>query len=227
MILSQLQQDGIVTVDGLSSVQVDAIQAHLSQCQKYACHVERDRKPYNGGDVACWGMDSLLAAPHFFEWALTFTDLASAYLERPARMYSVNVFETYPSTNRLNPDIQEFHHDKDDVRFLALFVYLTDVNTPEDGAHQYQLGTHRSKESRGVVDFYGPKGTAFLSDGHGQHRGIRPTENSRVIAWARWGVSDPPASYLWDRMKPVSKDVLGDRYPTDPALRDSIRLVVQ
>ena len=225
-LLEQLQRDGLVPVGSMPVPHVDAIVAHLSQHQRYACHVERDRKPYAGGEVACWGMDALLTAPHFFEFALSFADLAGAYLEQTPHMYSVNVFETYPSNSRLNPDIQEFHHDKDDVKFLALFIYLTDVNNPSDGSHQYQLGTHRSKDSLGTVDVCGPRGTAFLSDGRGQHRGLRPVDKARTIAWARWGVSNPPASYLWDKMKPVSKTLLGDRYPTDPTVQDSIRLVV-
>jgi len=220
-----LARDGVVSVPGLELRQAEEILEHLRSTPRYACHVERDRRPYAGGEVSCWGMDSLLAAPHFFEWALTFTDVAAVYLEQAPRLYSVNAFETYPSLARLNPDIQEFHHDKDDVRFVALFVYLTD--TGPDGAHQYQRGTHLGYGNRGLSEVYGPRGTAFLSDGRGQHRGLRPETQSRVIAWARWGISNPPASYLWDRMRPVSREVLGERYPANPAIRESIRLVVQ
>jgi len=228
MTLDELRRNGIAQVDSLNPLDALETMEYLRSCQRYACHVERDRKPYAGGEVACWSMESVLAAPHFLEFALTFTELAAEYLAQyPPRMYSVNAFETYPSEVPLNRDIQEFHHDKDDSRFVALFVYLTDVNSPADGAHQYQLGTHHTKQSRGTVDICGPIGTAFLSDGRGQHRGLRPEKFARVMAWARWGVSNPPAAYIWDHMRPVSKEVLGARYPLDRNLQESIRLVVQ
>lgn len=211
---------------GLSRGQAVEMLAFLRSRPQYACHVERDRKPYTGGDVACWSMEDVLAAPYFFEFALSLTDLAGEYLGQIPRMYSFNAFETFPSDAKLNPDIQEFHRDKDDTKFLALFVYLTDVETPVDGAHEYHLGTHDG-ESRGVTSICGAMGTAFLSDGRGRHRGLRPVKGSRVIAWARWGISDPPASYQWDHMKPVRREVLGERYPTDPVVQDRIKLVVQ
>jgi hypothetical protein len=221
-----LQRDGVVSVEGLLPRQVEDILKHLRASPRYACHVERDRQPYTGGDVSCWAMETLVAAPYFFEWALSFQEIAAAYLGTFPRLYSVNAFETYPSLSRLNPDIQEFHHDKDDTRFVAVFLYLTDVLTPEDGPHEYQRGTHLGLGNRGLAAIYGPRGTAFLSDGRGQHRGLRPTQRPRAIAWARWGVSNPPAAYVWDRMAPVSRAVLGDRYPVDASVQESIRLVV-
>jgi len=222
-----LQSHGVVMLPEMSREHVSEMLAFLRTCPRYACHVERDRQPYAGGDVACWSMDDVLAAPNFFEFALSWAGVAWDYLGCTPRMYSVNAFETFPADTRLNPDIQEFHTDKDDDKFLALFVYLTDVTTPEDGAHEYQMGTHAGLESRGLAQICGSAGTAFLSDGKGRHRGLRPQHGSRVIAWARWGISDPPASYLWDHMKPSSRAVLGDRYPTDPVLQDQIKLVVQ
>ena len=77
-----------------------------------------------------------------------------------------------------------------------------------------------------MATMVGPAGTLFFSDPCGLHMGIRPTK-PRMFAWARWGVSRLPASYVWDHMSPVDKAVMGDRYPTDPFVQDVIKLVVR
>lgn len=179
------------------------------------------------GNSTCWAPADVLAAPFFFEFAMRQMPLVTQYLKRPPLLYSVNVFTTYPMVGPMNPDIQEWHRDRDDVRFVALFVYLTNVVEPYDGAHLFKAGTHMGGGDGSVRTVLGPVGTAFMADTRGLHMGVRPATRPRTMAWARWGVSDPPASYVWDKQTPCSKDVLGARYPTDQALRDSIRLVVQ
>jgi hypothetical protein len=149
------------------------------------------------------------------------------YLGQNPLLYSVNAFTTYPISGPMNPDIQTWHRDRDDVRFLALFVYLTDVLSAEDGAHLFKVGTHDSDEDGPVCTVLGPAGTAFLGDTRGLHMGVRPTTRPRTIAWARWCVTDPPASYVWDKQEPCSRDILGFRYPSNEGVRSSIRLVVQ
>jgi len=178
------------------------------------------------GSSTCWAPEDVLQAPHFLEFALGLTDAVESYLVSPAWLYSVNAFTTYPMSGPPNPDIQDWHRDKDDVNFVALFVYLTDVPLGSDGAHLFQEGTHLGASKGPPRQVLGPAGKAFLADTRGIHMGLRPEHAPRTMAWARWGVSDPPASYQWDKQQPCSKDVLGDRYPSDPALRESIRLVV-
>ena len=43
---------------------------------------------------------------------------------------------------------QLFHRDYDDIRFLKLFIYLTDVDGTEDGAHVYAPGSHKIERIR-------------------------------------------------------------------------------
>lgn len=88
------------------------------------------------------------------------------------------------------------------------------------------LGRPADQPPPGVVTtMTGPAGTTFFTDPCGLHMGVRPVK-PRMFAWARWGVSTLPASYVWDHMSPVDKSVLGDRYPTDPAMQEVVRLVV-
>lgn len=222
-----LTTDGIATAEGLTTEQAADVNRYLNARPRYGGHVPREGRPVQPRDTAaCWDMAYVVGAPHLFELALRSIPLATDYLGTEPRLYSMNVFETFPSAERMNPDIQEYHRDKDDVKFLALFVYLTDVLTQDAGAHLFKKGTHLGEADGPVVTVIGPAGTAFVEDGRGLHFGLRPAEQPRRIAWIRWGVSDPTASYLWDRMRPVPRRVLGDRYPTDPTVQRLVHLVV-
>lgn len=222
-----LTQVGIEPVTGLSPDQAADVCRYLDEKPRYGGHVERDRRPvYPQDTAACWSMADVVAAPHLFELGLQWTPMAADYLGTEPRLYSMNVFETFPSVEPMNPDIQEYHRDKDDEKFLALFVYLTDVLTDEQGAHRFKVGTHHGTPDGDVFTVCGPAGTAFLEDGRGLHLGLRPTAMTRRTAWIRWGVSDRPASYRWDGMQAVPKSVLGDRYPSDPTLQRIVQLVV-
>jgi len=227
VVLDVLAREGIVTVPGLSASAVRHMLDGLGHPTHHGHVHGASVAAHQPGNSACWSMADVLGAPHFFEFALALTSSAGRYLGQTPRLYSLNAFTTYPIDGPLNPDIQEWHRDRDDSRFLALFVYLTDVLHLEDGAHQFQGGTHEGAESGKVFTILGPAGTAFLADTRGLHRGERPVGNTRTMAWARWCISDPPASYLWDAQTPASRDVLGDRYPADPSLRESIKLVVR
>ena len=225
--IADLFKNGIVEY-GLMSGASEML-AFLETCQSYHGHVKgASVAKRNAGNSTCWAPEDILRAPHFFEFAMQFTDTARTYLGHEPLLYSVNAFTTYPVEGPMNPDIQEWHRDKDDSQFLALFVYLTDVLHEEDGAHLFKAGTqtHPSIVDGEIQTVLGPAGTAFLADGRGLHMGIRPSSRPRTIAWARWGVSDPPASYRWDKQSPVSRHVLGDRYPVDVNRQASVRLVV-
>jgi hypothetical protein len=92
-----------------------------------------------------------------------------------------------------------FHRDKDDWRFLKLFVYLTDVDE-QAGPHVYVPTSHRYKGAefsrqrrydesevlhvfgqRGIHRFMGQRGTSFLENTYGLHRGLPPKRGRRLI----------------------------------------------
>lgn len=176
-------------------------------------------------DVWCHAPDAVLGAPHFWELILRTFPAARAYLGRSPRLYSVNAFWTAPGRTPA-PALQTWHRDADDGRFVALFVYGTDVPTEDDGSHQYLHGSHAGA-GRGVETVFGPAGTAFLADTSGEHYGEKPRRGERLMLWARWGVSERPVAYAIDRTEPVHRAVLGGRYPDDPETRDLIKLVVR
>lgn len=113
--------------------------------------------------------------------------------------------------------------------------WFNDTSSPQNPAPQInaaqaimdaELGRPLDQPPAEIVEtVIGPAGTMFFSDPCGLHMGVRPIQ-LRMFAWARWGVSPLPASYVWDHMTPVDKVVLGARYPKDPAMQEVVRLVV-
>lgn len=98
---------------------------------------------------------------------------------------------------------QFFHRDQDSIRFLKLFVQLSDVG-PGDGPHVFVRGSHRADflldESKrftdeqvadkvpahDVVRFIGPAGTCFLEDTYGLHKGQKPDDGLRLMLQVRY-----------------------------------------
>jgi hypothetical protein len=92
---------------------------------------------------------------------------------------------------------QLFHRDMDDWRFCKLFVYLTDVNEMA-GPHIYVKNSSTSPKYRkirrytdseietafgkeNIKKFTAPKGTAFLVDTYGFHKGLLPERENRLL----------------------------------------------
>lgn len=94
---------------------------------------------------------------------------------------------------------QMYHFDLDRLRFLKLFVYLTDV-TPESGPHCFVRGSHQKlpptirRDGRysdqeveaafgedAAAEICGPKGTILLADTRGFHKGKPCTVDHRLI----------------------------------------------
>lgn len=94
---------------------------------------------------------------------------------------------------------QLFHFDMDRTKFLKFFVYLTDV-TEETGPHCYIRGSHRNLPSAllrdgrftdddiarhysadNFVEIAAPRGTIFVADTRGIHKGIHLRSGHRLI----------------------------------------------
>lgn len=225
-ILEELHNDGIVVLP--IPFKIQSFVEYLSRQLVYQNHVRQNKPdpvPLGSHPWTCHDMGDVTRAPLLLEAALSVHGIARAYLDSKPYLYSLNAFYCEPNANP-KPDIQDWHRDADDTKFLALFIYGTDVLTDDDGPHQFAVGTQRGGEERRRTSVYGTAGTMFLADTSGLHRGLVPKTNRRMLAWARWGVSCPPASYQWDGLKPLPKAEIGERYPSDPELQEAIKLVV-
>lgn len=114
--------------------------------------------------------------------------LAEAYLGYKPVLYNVNTFATL----RGDADHYVFrlHRDYDDFRFLAFFIYWTDVSSV-DGATIYFPGTHRKSGLREETKAFltGEAGKVFALDTFGLHSGNRSVANLRLATWFRFGTA--------------------------------------
>lgn len=112
--------------------------------------------------------------------------LAQSYLDCFPTLYSLNSWwhiykdQTYGT--------QKNHRDHDDFRFLALFIYLTDVDET-NGPHVFYPKTQDGSESNDSISIIGKAGTAILADTFATHRGQPLQQGSRLVCWWRYGLS--------------------------------------
>ncbi len=120
-------------------------------------------------------------------------------LGAPATIASVEAWWTFGEHNDAGSAAFDdiYHRDVDDLRFIKLFVYLTDA-TLATGAHRFILGSHADAQfaRRGAISeaqveaayrpdqvktVTGQAGTGFLEDTWGIHRALLATEGRRLI----------------------------------------------
>lgn len=94
---------------------------------------------------------------------------------------------------------QQFHYDMDRIKFLKIFIYITDV-TSENGPHCYVKGSHKNlkkslrKDGRyedqeienaygkeSIIEFCAPRGTIYAVDTRGLHKGVPLRSSNRLI----------------------------------------------
>ena len=128
-----------------------------------------------------------------------FLALAARYLETVPINDVVTMWWSAPFGAASSEAAQLFHFDMDRLRFLKLFVYLTDVDT-ETGPHVYVRGSHRDKPaalyrdrrftddevaaafpSDAIAEITGPAGTVFAADTSGIHKGMPLVRGSRLV----------------------------------------------
>jgi hypothetical protein len=203
-----LARDGLVHLPDLASPDcVGSIRAHLK---------DKDLKA-NGRAVkfqditpeiatADYPLQTVLSCPAIVDLinAPAVLNLAGAYLGCSPTLSSVGLRWSFPTANAPRRDVQRFHRDPDDWRFLKLFVYLTDVDQ-ESGPHVYVRGSHRATGgirarayddrtverrygSASITPVTGKAGTAFMADTSGIHMGMPPRGRPRLMLAAQYSL---------------------------------------
>jgi hypothetical protein len=117
---------------------------------------------------------------------------------------SIAMWWSTPHLERAADEIaQTFHIDYDRVRWLKIFIYLTDV-TPESGPHVFVRHSHLREARRAeligrgyvripdadvlrvyrtdeIVNICGPAGTVLFEDTSGFHKGTMPEKRERLM----------------------------------------------
>jgi hypothetical protein len=213
-------------------------------------------------------LKDVLLAPHLLELANSrfMLGLAQSYLGCVPTLYLVNLMIARPS-NEPTFNVQTFHRDYDDFRFVTLFVFLSDIARDVDGAHVFirgsQSAVQMAQRAARLTDFtnpsvlsstyhvvtadrffdhlaadmfatryladhevrmIGPRGTAFLADTYGLHKGIAPAAGQRIVFWARYGLY-PNLSHATVDMAPLPWSLVAHRLPDDARSRYVNRLL--
>jgi len=145
-----------------------------------------------------YSLSDIIGSPHILELAndRRLLELATSYIGCKPTISQLGLRWSFPVEGERS-DLQTFHRDSEDWRYLKVLVYLTDVG-PRDGPHIFVRGTHTTKASMRlhvqsdseVVDQYGndalvvatgERGFGFAVDTSGVHKGARPTEKPRLM----------------------------------------------
>jgi hypothetical protein len=143
--------------------------------------------------------DRVVACPHLLDIAnhpMVLAAVEGVFGCRPTVGY-ISAWWSVPTADGKPRHAELFHRDFDDVNFIKLFIYLTDVK-PENGPHEYIRGSHditKLHEIKRYSDeevleafgperlksFAGPAGTIFLENTYGLHRGMAVQAGRRLI----------------------------------------------
>lgn len=186
---------------------------HVTAYDPYRPHLGRfrfDAVPSDEINMGYFDPSQILAAPYV--WRDIFNDprvLAAAENYLGCKPVLDNIGAWWSFGNRpAAKGTQKWHRDFDSVRGIKLFVYLSDVE-PDQGPHVFLRRTHRDPRldtglaqdetllyetfGRSMEDVkVGPRGTWFLADTFGFHRGALPIHGNRLLLSAQYSINVSP-----------------------------------
>lgn len=133
-----------------------------------------------------------------------FVEIARSYFECPPILTSVNMWWSTDYLKKANEDAaQMFHFDLDRIKWLKIFIYLTDVGE-NNGPHVYIEKTHKpfskpykfmtrgyqrisdeeiysSYPKNRIKTLLGKRGTVIIGDTSCYHKGLAPISGNRLI----------------------------------------------
>lgn len=186
--------------------QVDEMRAFLADQELVALDGRRFQANSRPDDVrlGSYPISTVLECPHVIELMNRpdILGMAAAYLGCVPTISGLRIDWSYPGNGA--GYVQQFHRDYDDWRFLKLFMYLTDVDD-DSGPHEYVAGSHRGfgqlratlydPESlrkrygaESLVRVHGPRGTLFMVDTWGIHKGNVPVSGPRMLLQIQYSI---------------------------------------
>lgn len=130
-------------------------------------------------------------------------NVVGGYLGCPPILVQTNMWHSFPGgwISRLSGNGQAYHQDKEFVKFIKVFIYLTDVDISK-GPHCYFVGSHHDEAIRFGYDYSsrisdeqcykiygksrerivtGNKGTVIFGDTSAVHKGMPIISGHRAI----------------------------------------------
>lgn len=186
-LLEQLRRDGYAIVPPLlSDDHVEEMLGYLAQ-----------REPIGNASLGNYGLADVVNCPHVMQIANhpRLLAIASSYLGCKPTISTIGLRWSYPSERKAG--VQSFHRDPDDWKMVKFFTYLTDVDEGT-GPHVFVAGSHREKSpffagrysdqdiaakygENNLITIDGPRGTMFLADTAGVHKGAPAVDGPRLL----------------------------------------------
>lgn len=172
--------------------------------------------------------------------------LSQAYLGSAPRADVLSMWWHTPY--HAQPDAESaqfFHFDLDRIKWLKVFIYLTDVGV-DDGPHMFIAGSHKtggipwSMRKRGyarladneVMDHYGaerhiefaaPRGTIIVEDTRGLHKGKHVSGNARLVLQLQFSNSLFGTDYPKASITTLNDPGLADMHARAPEIYAAFR----
>jgi hypothetical protein len=130
--------------------------------------------------------------------------IVARYLGCKPTLASIGIRWSMPIDSEALPEVQTFHRDTQDWLFVTLFIYLTDVDA-ESGPHSFVTTSHNSSGTlrarsfttaevekeygiENIVQIVGPRGTNFIANTYGIHKGVLPLRRPRLMLQASYSL---------------------------------------
>lgn len=215
-----LRQDGVVKLGKIfTKEQVATLKEYFISKTTYRSHVPpgdgTKRLIHNAiSRFNCYDPLDVINAPYVLDTALSdrILTITQDYLGCIPTLYSFNTFWVLSRfTPEILSDIQKYHRDLDDFKFLTFFIYLTDVDETSS-PHIFCRGSHLNKNDNAdtskALMLTGEAGEGFLADTYGLHMGSPRVEKDRLVVWLRYGLHyNPPTQAQMPSPYPKSQIV--------------------
>jgi hypothetical protein len=159
-------------------------------------------------------MQAVIECPHILALANSpkLLQLAASYIGCKPTISALSLRWSFPS-NTGDQQLQSFHRDSDDWRYLKVMVYLTQVSVA-GGPHVFVRGTHLEPASvrlrfypddevqarygaDRVITVTGPRGLGFAVDTAGIHKGDVPSVARRLMLQIQYSLL-PSYAYRYE-----------------------------
>lgn len=158
----------------------------------------------SGASLASYPLRTVLECPHIME-VMNRPDVlgvAKEYLGCQPTISGLRIDWSCPASGA--GYVQRFHRDYDDWKIVKLFIYLSDVDD-SSGPHEFVATSHKhSGQFRAIpykqedleqkygrdklVRVVGPRGTSFMVDTWGIHKGNVPVTGNRMMLQIQYSV---------------------------------------
>lgn len=205
-VVRELEREGFAMLDGLvTPAMATEMREHFLRHRVHSPyiddspHVLIDDAPLPDSHFFIHDDRAVLSCPHALAIANNpkIISAMEAVLGCKPTIGYMTAWWSVPTADGVARNAENFHRDVDDLKFIKLFVYLTDVG-PDNGPHEFIRGSHvdprfsrirrySDDEVRGAfgaerqVTFTGTAGSAFLENTYGLHRGLHVQYGRRLV----------------------------------------------